>query len=107
MIALGFFLYTSATEAIWASLYGSGIALGMSFMLQADVRKAARFSVAQPGKSMRVLFLGAAIRFLAVIAAFVLGLQFLGLLPVELLVGFGLTQLCYVFIGHAQKPLRD
>lgn len=90
-----------STGGLWpaiAALYGGLAAMALSWLLKRRVTR-----LAGAGKSMMLLYLGVAQRFLLVLALFALALGVLKLDPLASIVGFGLGQLGYVISRVAHK----
>lgn len=85
-------------SAAVAAIYGGLVALIMTSMLAWRISQAARSSTA-----LKWLMLGAAERMIVVCIAFAIGIGVFGLLPMPMLVGFGLAELAYYL---AAGPMR-
>ena len=83
-----------------AAFYGGLVAL---FLTGLRKRGIARVAESSYGRSMSRLYLGAAQRFLWVLALFALALAVLKLDPLASIIGFGLSQLGYVASRVLQK----
>lgn len=81
-----------------AAIYGGLVALLMTLMLAWRLDQAARSS-----RALRWLVLGAAERMIVVCIAFAIGIGWLGLVPVPVLIGFGVAELAYYL---AAGPMR-
>lgn len=81
-----------------AAVYGGIMALIMTLMLAWRIDQASRSSTA-----MRWLVLGAVERMVVVCIAFAVGIGLLGLVPVPMLIGFGVAELAYYL---AAGPMR-
>jgi|GEM_PF-1985179 len=108
VVALGFYIISGLWLDAAAAAYGGLSAVFISVLLRMDVLKAERESAGDPSRGIRVLMVGAAQRFFAVIALFVVGLVWLKLSPLALCVGFVLAQLCYsMFARVTQNEIRS
>ena len=81
-----------------AAIYGGLVALIMTLMLAWRIGQAS-----QSDRAMRWLVLGAAERMIMVCIAFAVGIGVLGLVPVPMLIGFGVSELAYYL---AAGPMR-
>lgn len=81
-----------------AAIYGGLVALIMTLMLAWRISQASRSSHA-----MRSLVLGAGERMIVVCVAFAVGIGVLHLVPVPMLIGFGVAELAYYV---AAGPMR-
>lgn len=102
-VVAGSYLLSWSKDVTVASLYGSLVALTLSYLLRRDVARAEVYALSNPGKSMQVLYLGAALRFFVAIVAFIVGMQYLQLVPMALLAGFAITQIAYIIAAQALK----
>lgn len=89
-------IYGSASAV--SGFYGGLVAVLMTLMLAWRINQ-----VAQSDQSLKWLMIGAGERMLMVCAAFALGIAVLGLPPVPLLIGFGVSELAYYL---AAGPMR-
>ncbi len=101
-VVAGAYLIFVDLDSMFAAVYGSGIAILIGFMLQLDVLRAERQAERNAAKSMAVLYVGAAQRFIMTVVAFALGMVLLKLQPLALCVGFALAQFCYVVLVRYQ-----
>lgn len=86
------------SSAAVAAIYGGLVALVMTLMLAWRIGQAASSQGA-----LKWLMLGAAERMIMVCVAFAIGIGVLGLVPVPMLVGFGVAELAYYV---AAGPMR-
>lgn len=100
LAAAGFLLFREPMVGV-AAVCGGMIAVVMALMLAHDVKKATACANTDPKKSMIILYVGAAIRFVLVIALFALGLGLLNLDPLATFVGFGIAQLVNVIVARS------
>ena len=97
VIAAGFFIRFGGAAAA-ASIYGTGIALLVSLLLAWRLNQAA-----QPGNTLRGLFIGAVERMFAVGALFAIGIGGLQLAPLAIIIGFAGAELAYYAASAALK----
>jgi F0F1-type ATP synthase assembly protein I len=91
-VAAGFFVIKGSWEALSAG-YGGLVSVLMTMLLSRGVLRAGRVASQSPGRSQALLYLGAAVRFVLVLALFGIGLARLGLAPLATVIGFVLVQL--------------
>jgi hypothetical protein len=89
-VAAAFLVGKESWDAISAG-YGGVISLSMTVLLSRGVMLAGR-AAADRGRSQAILYLGAGIRFVLVLALFGLGLAVIGFAPLATVVGFVVTQ---------------
>lgn len=92
VVAAGYHLLRGPWEALSAA-YGGGLSLAMALLLSTSVALAAR----SPGQGQLILYGGAALRFVLVLALFAIGLAVIGLAPIPMVAGFAAVQLVFVF----------
>lgn len=90
VVAAAFFVTRGRWEALSAG-YGSLIAVSMTLLLSQGVALAGKAKSMQ--QSQIVLYTGAAVRFILVLALFALGLAGFGLMPLATVLGFIAAQL--------------
>lgn len=90
VVAVAFFVTRGRWEALSAG-YGSLIAVLMTLLLSQGVALAGKAKSMQ--QSQIVLYAGAAVRFILVLALFALGLAGFGLVPLAAVLGFVAAQL--------------
>jgi len=93
LAAVGFFV-GKGWGAAQAALCGGAIGIAATLLLSRSVKKAGR-AADNPNAGMRILYLGAAQRFLFVLGAFAFSVAVLKLEPLALFVGFVLAQAGY------------
>ena len=103
-VAAGFFMIKGSWEALSAG-YGGLVSVLMTTLLSRGVLMAGRIVPGNPGGSQALLYLGAAVRFVLVLALFGIGLAALGLAPLATVVGFVVVQLMLPL--SAVRPQRD
>lgn len=95
VIAAGFAIGLGAVEGR-SAFYGGLVAVALTIMLSHGVKRAEASAVQSLKKSMVILYLGAAQRFLLALVAFALGLSVLKLEPLAVFVGFAAAQFSYL-----------
>lgn len=104
LVAAGFFLSKGKWEAV-SVLYGGLISIVIAFLLSRGVVRAADTARQSQKKSMVILYLGAAQRFVLVMVLFGVGLMVFKVNPLATIVGFVAAQLMYVVGMRAgQRP---
>ncbi|RJS93328.1 ATP synthase subunit I [Salinisphaera sp. Q1T1-3] len=86
------------SEAAVAAIYGGVVALIMTSMLAWRISQ-----VSRSGAALRWLVIGAGERMIMVCVAFAVGIGFLNLVPIPMLIGFGVAELAYYL---AAGPMR-
>ncbi|WP_455376217.1 ATP synthase subunit I [Kaarinaea lacus] len=87
------------TKGTWESLaavYGGLVSICISLLLLRGIQRANAAAKVDPGKSMRILYIGAVQRFVLVLGLIALGMAFFKLDPVATIVGFALAQAGYL-----------
>lgn len=93
------------TKGTWESLaavYGGFVSICISLLLLWGIQRANIAAKVDPGKSMRILYVGAVQRFVLVLGLLALGVAFFKLDPVAIVAGFALAQVGYL-IGSRFK----
>ena len=101
VIVAAAFLIKSVWESV-AALYGGIASLCIAMLLLWGIKRATEAAKENPGKSMRILYIGAVQRFLLVIGLLAMGIALFKLDPIAMCVGFALAQLSYL-IGSRFK----
>ncbi len=101
VIVAAAFLIKSVWESV-AALYGGIASLCITMLLLWGIKRATEAAKENPGKSMRILYIGAVQRFLLVIGLLAMGIALFKLDPIAMCVGFALAQLSYL-IGSRFK----
>ena len=89
------FLTKGAWESL-AAVYGGAVSICISLLLLWGIQRANAAAKVDPGKSMRILYVGAVQRFLLVLGLIALGIALFKLNPVAVCVGFALAQVSYL-----------
>jgi F0F1-type ATP synthase assembly protein I len=92
-VAAGFFT-VKGPGAAWSAAYGGAVSLVMSVLLSRGVRLAGRMQSAKT--SQAILYAGAAVRFVLVLALLAVGLAALKLEPLAVVSGFIAVQLAFM-----------
>ena len=93
------------TKGTWESLaavYGGLVSICISILLLWGIQRANDAAKDDPGKSMRILYIGAVQRFVAVLALIALGIALFKLSPIAIVTGFALAQIGYL-LGSRYK----
>lgn len=88
------FLAVEGRVAAWSAAYGGAVGVVMSLLLSRGVMLAERLRSAQA--SQAVLYAGAALRFVLVLALLTVGLAVLKLAPLPVVAGFIAVQLAFM-----------
>ena len=94
LVAAGFFLMKGQWEALSAA-YGGSISVLVALLLSRGVARAAGAAPQDHKRSLIILYLGAAQRFVLVAVLFAAGLAALKLQPLPMIAGFIAAQLVY------------
>lgn len=105
VIAAGFFLGVGEVEGR-SAFYGGLVAVTLTVMLSRGVKRAEATAAQDLKKSMIILYMGAAQRFLMALAAFALGLAVLKLEPLAVFVGFAAAQFSYLFNARSMAQSK-
>ncbi len=95
VVGAGYYLGRGPWEAV-SALYGGGLSLLMALLLGLSVAYATRAAAQDPGQGQLILYGGAALRFVLVLALFAIGLALIGLAPIPTVAGFAAVQLVFV-----------
>lgn len=91
IVALGFYFLASIWQSL-SVLFGGAIALIYTLLLGSSVA----FAASKQGSEQQVLYLGAVVRFVAVVLLFIVGLGWIKFDAIATVVTFCLAQLAYV-----------
>ena len=103
IIIAAVFLTKGISESV-AAMYGGAVSICISLLLLWGFQRANEAARVDPGKSMRILYMGAVQRFVLVIGLIALGIAVLKLDPVAVCVGFAIAQLGYLMGSRAGGP---
>ncbi|MBK9131937.1 MAG: ATP synthase subunit I [Gammaproteobacteria bacterium] len=99
-IVAGFFT-VKGPAAAWSAAFGGGVSVVMSLLLSRGVMLAGRMQDARA--SQAVLYAGAALRFVLVLALLTVGLAVLKLAPLPVVVGFIAVQLAFMLAAGRSR----
>lgn len=106
IIVAAIFLTKGTWEAV-AAIYGGAVSICISLFLLWGIQRANAAAKVDPGKGMRILYAGAAQRFILVIGMVALGIAVLKLDPVAVCVGFAIAQAGYLMGSRSQTTSRN
>lgn len=95
IVAGGFFFYGGAWQAL-SSFGGSLVSVAMALLLSHGVRRASEAALHDQKKSMLILYIGAAQRFILIAVLFALGIAIIQLNALAMFAGFALAQVSYL-----------
>jgi len=98
LLAIGFWLAYTPWQG-FSALYGTMISMLSSWWLSRGVSRASA-SAGQGRSGEIILYVGAALRFIMVLAMFAVGLAAIKLAAVATVVGFVIAQLAFVVAGN-------
>ena len=90
-----------------AAGYGGAVTIIATLLLGWRMLRAGQHARLDPRKSMRILYVGAAWRFMLAVALFAFGIGYFRLDPPAMIVGFVLAQLAYLFVGLGTQRASD
>lgn len=96
LVVSGAFFLAMGLQAAQAAAFGSLVSMASTLLLSRGIKQATGMASSQPGKSTAVLYVGAAQRFLMVLAAFAFGLAVIKLYPLGMFAGFAAAQMAYL-----------
>lgn len=102
-IAAGLF---AGQVAALATVGGTAISVTLMLMLRLTMQRAADIAVEAPQASMNTMYIGAALRFIALLAMFAIALGWLGLAPTWLVGAFVLVMLTGVIAARGKDSGR-
>lgn len=102
VMGAGFFVVQGQMAGL-SALYGALVSLLLVLLLSRGVRKAAMVAQDNPRQSMLILYVGAALRFILVLALFAIGLGLLKLQPLAAFAGFGVAQITNAVAARAKR----
>lgn len=96
-------------HAATSALYGGGVALASSTLLGRSLRLASEAGQLSAKQGASMLYFGAVLRFLLVLALLAVGMGLFGLLPLPLIVGFAGAQVAFLIggIGRMSSSSTD
>lgn len=99
-VVAGFFT-VKGPAAAWSAAYGGAVSVVMSLLLSRGVMLAGRMQNAKA--SQAVLYAGAALRFVLVLALLTVGLAVLKLAPLPVVAGFIAVQLAFMLAAGRSR----
>ncbi len=105
-VAAGFFIKGGAWLA-QSAIYGALISVILTRLLSWGVGRAARAASKNKSKSVSMLYLGAAQRFLLALVLFGFGLAVIKLEPLPMIAGFCLAQAAYLIFIRMQQSSKS
>lgn len=87
-------------QGVWyatSALYGGLASVIIAWLMSRGFKRASQASLQNLGKSMAILYLGAAQRFLLVIILLGTGFWVFKLVPIAIISGFAIAQISYAF----------
>ena len=89
-----------------SALYGGLNSVLLALISIRGFKRANEFALSDPKKSLMILYIGAVVRFAAVIVVLGIGLGLLKLEPIAVFVGFALAQASYLMSARDRKAAR-
>ena len=99
ILALGWGFYSGYFDAL-AVVYGGAVSMALAWMHKRGVSKAQERAITDPKAGMLILYVGAVLRFILLIALLGVGLGLLKFEPQPMLAGFVLAQLGFLFLAR-------
>ena len=106
----GLFANGTESNSVWealSALYGGLASVLLALISIMGFTQANEFALSDPKKSLMILYIGAVVRFAAVIVVLGIGLGLLGLEPKAMIVGFVLAQASYLMSVRDRKAARS
>ena len=97
-------------DSVWDALsafYGGLASVILALISIGGFKRANEFALSDPKKSMMILYIGAVVRFAAVIVVLGIGLGLLKLEPMAVFIGFALAQTSYLMSVRDRKAARS
>lgn len=91
-LGIGLFFAYGPRDGL-SAVFGVLVGMALTLLLSRSVRRAGEVAATDPKRGMTLLYVGAVVRFVFVLAAFALGLAIFGLNPLLVAVGFVAAQL--------------
>ena len=117
VVAAVFFLFSAGLfgtdaeqNAAWEALsaaYGGLTSVVLALISIRGFKRANEFALSDPKKSMMILYIGAVMRFAAVIVVLGIGLGLIKLEPLAVFIGFVLAQASYLMSVRDRKAARN
>ena len=99
VLAIGWGFYSGYFDA-FAVVYGGLVSVALAWLHKRGVRKAEEKALHDPKAGMLILYVGAVLRFLLLIALLGVGFGLLKFSPHPMLAGFVLAQLGFLFVAR-------
>ncbi len=96
MVTWTFYGYQGLLAA-QAALYGGLMVMFNVWLMDRRLKKAAEIAIRHPNKEVYLFYIAAIQRFLLTLGLFILGMGVLALLPIPMVVTFGIAQIGYFF----------
>lgn len=96
MVTWTFYGYQGLLAA-QAALYGGLMVMFNVWLMDRRLKKAAEVAIRYPNKEVYLFYIAAIQRFLLTLGLFILGMGVLALLPIPMVVTFGIAQIGYFF----------
>jgi len=103
LVAAGFFVGSGPWEALSAAYGGLTSVLSAFLLSRGVIRAGSAVEEGEKKKSEAILYAGAAVRFVLVLACFGIGLAALKLAPLATVMGFIAVQLAFIFSAKRMK----
>jgi F0F1-type ATP synthase assembly protein I len=100
----------AGNDSVWdalSALYGGLASVLLALISIMGFTQANEFALSDPKKSLMILYIGAVVRFAAVIVVLGIGLGFIELEPKAMIVGFVLAQISYLMSVRDRKAARS
>ena len=107
VLIAGVWLSLQGYFAAFSAAYGGVIALLSTWWLARTIRSATTLVSANPPGGMLTLYSGVAQRLIFSVTALAIGMGLLKLLPLPVLIGFGLTHVGVLFAGGRSASSRS
>lgn len=105
MLVSGFFMWYQGEQAAQAALYGVLIVIFNLWQTQRRYKMALLVAPTSPEQAVNIIYLAAVNRFVFTLLFFIIGMGWLGLMPVPMLVAFAVGQFSYVFAGQVPAAI--
>ncbi len=115
VVAAGFFAVRlfadgAVNDSVWAAMsvfYGGLASVLLALISIRGFKRANELALSDPHKSMMILYIGAVVRFAAVIIVLGIGLGVIKLEPMAVFIGFALAQTSYLMGIRDRKAARS
>jgi len=106
----GLFANGAVADSVWgalSALYGGAVSVLLALISIRGFKRANELALSDPHKSMMILYIGAVVRFAAVIIVLGIGLGAIKLEPMAVFIGFALAQTSYLMSVRDRKAARS